>query len=164
MAKKQTRRSISVSRTTYEKLKSFCETNGISMSQFVENRVGDFLSEPGGAENSDVTPRPAPAPRQVQSAPASGRPSYGSVPPSRQVPAITPVGSSASSAGTSSSGAPSASPAAGRPAAPSGSAATPMTSAAARYAVEPPPPIIKRTEVAAPKAPTMPKANEIFTF
>ena len=45
MAKKQTRRSISVSRTTYEKLKSFCETNGISMSQFVENRVGDFLGE-----------------------------------------------------------------------------------------------------------------------
>ena len=26
MAKKQTRRSISVSRTTYEKLKAFCET------------------------------------------------------------------------------------------------------------------------------------------
>jgi len=35
MAKKQTRRSISVSRTTYERLKAFCETNNISMSQFV---------------------------------------------------------------------------------------------------------------------------------
>jgi hypothetical protein len=43
MAKKQTRRSISVSRTTYERLKAYCETNGISMSQFIENRVGDFL-------------------------------------------------------------------------------------------------------------------------
>jgi hypothetical protein len=43
MAKKQTRRSISVSRTTYERLKSYCETHGISMSQFVETRVGDFL-------------------------------------------------------------------------------------------------------------------------
>jgi hypothetical protein len=43
MAKKQTRRSISVSRTTYERLKAFCETSGISMSQFVETRVGDFL-------------------------------------------------------------------------------------------------------------------------
>ncbi len=43
MAKKQTRRSISVSRNTYERLKSYCETNGISMSQFVERRVGDFL-------------------------------------------------------------------------------------------------------------------------
>ena len=29
MAKKQTRRSISVSRTTYERLKAFCETNNI---------------------------------------------------------------------------------------------------------------------------------------
>ena len=47
MAKKQTRRSISVSRTTYERLKAFCETNNISMSQFVETRVGDFLGEGG---------------------------------------------------------------------------------------------------------------------
>jgi hypothetical protein len=53
MAKKQTRRSISVSRTTYERLKAFCETNNISMSQLVENRVNDFL---GGAR------RPHPAP------------------------------------------------------------------------------------------------------
>ncbi len=43
MAKKQTRRSISVSQDTYNRLKSYCETNGISMSQFVEMRVGDFL-------------------------------------------------------------------------------------------------------------------------
>lgn len=43
MAKKQTRRSISVSRTTYERLKAYCETHGMSMSQFVETRVGDFL-------------------------------------------------------------------------------------------------------------------------
>ncbi len=43
MAKKQTRRSISVSRNTYERLKAYCETNGISMSQFVERRVGDYL-------------------------------------------------------------------------------------------------------------------------
>ena len=43
MAKKQTRRSISLSRTTYERLKAYCETTGISMSSFVEDRVGDFL-------------------------------------------------------------------------------------------------------------------------
>jgi hypothetical protein len=43
MAKKQSRRSISLSRSTYERLRSYCETNGISMSQFVEHRVGDFL-------------------------------------------------------------------------------------------------------------------------
>ncbi len=43
MAKKQTRRSISVSRNTYERLRAYCETNSISMSQFVERRVGDYL-------------------------------------------------------------------------------------------------------------------------
>jgi hypothetical protein len=32
-----------VSKTTYERLKAYCETNGLSMSQFVEQRVGDFL-------------------------------------------------------------------------------------------------------------------------
>lgn len=48
MAKKQTRRSISVSRETYERLKAYCETNGISMSQFVERRVGDFLGATTG--------------------------------------------------------------------------------------------------------------------
>lgn len=53
MAKKQTRRSISVSRTTYERLKSYCETNGISMSQFVERRVGDYLGRP--ADRPSVT-------------------------------------------------------------------------------------------------------------
>jgi hypothetical protein len=54
MAKRQTRRSISVSRSTYERLRAYCETNGISMSQFVEHRVGDFLGRsirrPAGQE------------------------------------------------------------------------------------------------------------------
>ena len=57
MAKKQTRRSISVSRETYERLKAYCETNGISMSQFVERRVGDFLGATSGF--SDLGPAPA---------------------------------------------------------------------------------------------------------
>jgi hypothetical protein len=59
MAKKQTRRSISVSRSTYERLKSYCETNGISMSQFVETRVGDFL----GRTDRNQRNRPAPPPK-----------------------------------------------------------------------------------------------------
>src|ERR1700744_6441670 len=59
MAKKQTRRSISVSRTTYEKLKAFCETNNISMSQFVETRVGDFLGE--GTTTTIAPPMAQPA-------------------------------------------------------------------------------------------------------
>ncbi len=49
MAKRQTRRSISLSRTTYERLKTYCETNGMSMSQFIERRVGDFLGRFDGA-------------------------------------------------------------------------------------------------------------------
>src|SRR4051794_22159086 len=61
MAKKQTRRSISVSRTTYERLKAFCETNNISMSQLVETRVNDFLGP------NDV----AGAPGMIQMASAS---------------------------------------------------------------------------------------------
>ena len=65
MAKKQTRRSISVSRSTYERLKSYCETNGQSMSQFVETRVGDFLGRPSRLD------RAAPQ-RSVPSAPQAG--------------------------------------------------------------------------------------------
>ena len=46
MAKKQTRRSVSLSRSTYERLRAFCETNNLSMSEFVETRIGDFLGRP----------------------------------------------------------------------------------------------------------------------
>lgn len=56
MAKRQTRRSISVSRSTYERLRAYCETNGISMSQFVEHRVGDFL---GRSIRQPAAPRTA---------------------------------------------------------------------------------------------------------
>ena len=58
MAKKQTRRSISVSRNTYERLKAYCETNGISMSQFVEMRVGDFLGRSPALGHSPGLGRP----------------------------------------------------------------------------------------------------------
>jgi len=129
MAKKQTRRSISVSRTTYERLKAFCETNGISMSQFVESRVGDYLGDEGPAPAERpvtlaVTPRPqvaAPAPR----------PAAAPQPEQRQAAPVP----------------------------------RPMTSAAARYAVEPPPPIIKpRVSDQQPKAPAEPTPGQIFTF
>jgi hypothetical protein len=56
MAKKQTRRSISVSRPTYERLKAYCEVNRISMSQFVEERVGDFLGRRSLDETDLVAP------------------------------------------------------------------------------------------------------------
>jgi hypothetical protein len=72
MAKKQTRRSISVSRTTYERLKAFCEANGTSMSQFVEGRVGDVLATvhvPVPAPVPQVVVRPEPAPVRVAAPP-----------------------------------------------------------------------------------------------
>jgi hypothetical protein len=68
MAKKQSRRSVSLSRTTYERLRMYCETNQVSMSQFVEGRIGDFLGKPAGApavKRPEVVPVAAPAPAPV---------------------------------------------------------------------------------------------------
>jgi len=134
MAKKQTRRSISVSRTTYERLKAFCESNNISMSQFVETRVGDFLGQPDGTAEATVV---STMPRPVQPAPAK--------------PALPPK---AETLGATAPVAPR--PVALQPA--------PMTSAAARFAVEPPPPVIKpKQEQPAPK-PAEKRPEQIFTF
>ena len=44
MAKKQTRRSISIRGETYTRLKSFCLAEGKSMSSVVEDLVVEFLS------------------------------------------------------------------------------------------------------------------------
>lgn len=82
MAKKQTRRSISVSKNTYERLKTYCEANGVSMSQFIERRIGDFLScsqgipevalreeavprEPARREPAQASPRRKTGPDQI---------------------------------------------------------------------------------------------------
>ena len=140
MAKKQTRRSISVSRTAYERLKAFCETSGISMSQFVESGIHEKLDDAGAAPGMvSVVPT---APRPVAQAPMRAD-LGGSVPGLRPLPP--------------------------RPASPPVVAAprqpAVMTSAAARFAVEPPPPIIKPRPVEQePKAPTEPTPGQIFTF
>jgi len=147
MAKKQTRRSISVSRTTYERLKAFCESNNISMSQFVETRVGDFLGQNEGTTTVDLV-RPT-MPRPAQPSPGFPRPA-----------AVPPKSETASALGPR----PAATPNSGH----SGHStqAVPMTSAAARFAVEPPPPVIKRrteSEEQAPK-PAEKRPEQIFTF
>ncbi len=130
MAKKQTRRSISVSRMTYERLKAFCEANNISMSQLVETRVNDFLGEGGVTVVPSQTPN-----RPTMPAPARPQPGHA---PAKQSTDAAPTRTS--------------------------SPAIPMTSAAARFAVDPPPPIIKpKQETAAPK-PAEKTANQIFTF
>lgn len=66
MAKKQTRRSISVNRGVYERLKAYCEVNRISMSKFVEERVGDFL----GRRSLDDLERTLVAPKDGDAASA----------------------------------------------------------------------------------------------
>lgn len=43
MAKKQTRRSISVAKSTYDLLKAHCDANGLSMSRFIEERAAEAL-------------------------------------------------------------------------------------------------------------------------
>jgi hypothetical protein len=159
MAKKQTRRSISVSRTTYERLKAFCETNNISMSQLVETRVNDFLGP------NDVAG--APGTIQIGGAGAGAANAGAVVMPNMPRPmAPRPV---APAAGASIAG---ARPVESRPSAPQtqpaastgGAPPAPMTSAAARFAVDPPPPIIKpRQDTAAPK-PAEKRPDQIFTF
>jgi len=137
MAKKQTRRSISVSRSTYERLKAFCEANNISMSQLVETQVNGFLGD--GAVATPVPtqpavtaspPRPTGAPQRVSLAP--------SAPP--RVFAETPR-------------------AVAPPQQPS-----PMTAQAARIAIDPPPPIIKSKQQEAAPKPAEKRAEQIFTF
>jgi len=44
MAKMQTRRSISVRGELYDRIHEYCESNNISMSSFVENRISSFLN------------------------------------------------------------------------------------------------------------------------
>jgi hypothetical protein len=134
MAKKQTRRSISVSRTTYERLKAFCEANNVSMSQFVETRVGDFLGEGAATTTLIPTHQPQTTPRPSQPTPPAAPKAIIPAKPTETRPAVQQV---------------------------------PMTSAAARFAVEPPPPVIKRRseseEQAAPK-PAEKRPDQIFTF
>jgi hypothetical protein len=43
MALKQSRRSISVSRSTYEMIKAYCESTGQPMSQFMEQAAHDRM-------------------------------------------------------------------------------------------------------------------------
>ena len=154
MAKKQTRRSISVSRTTYERLKSFCETNNISMSQFVEARVGDFLGEGASTASgtTSIIPSSVTTPRPTMPAPVDRLP--------RAMPAVGAMPTPVSPATRSEVAA--ASVASSRPSSP----AIPMTSAAARYAVEPPPPVIKRRDEPSEPAPkpAEKRPDQIFTF
>jgi hypothetical protein len=68
MAKRQTRRSISVRGTTYDALRAFAEDNQRSMSDIVEELLGGLLA-PGG--------RKTVAPRVLKASPRPERGSAG---------------------------------------------------------------------------------------
>ena len=42
-----------MSKSTYERLKAYCEANSVSMSEFVEMRIGDYLGRPRRVMGSD---------------------------------------------------------------------------------------------------------------
>ena len=50
MAKKQTRRSVSIRGHTYEMIREYCERNNVSMSEFVEDRIAAFFSNGGSVQ------------------------------------------------------------------------------------------------------------------
>jgi hypothetical protein len=60
MAKRQTRRSISVKGITYQRLKNFCETQGLSVSGYLEDIIANRLDEANVPVPERVDPRPEP--------------------------------------------------------------------------------------------------------
>jgi len=63
MAKRQTRRSISVRGLTYQRLANFCARAERSGSDVVEQLLAEFLDAQGEPHPTVVTP-PAPKPRR----------------------------------------------------------------------------------------------------
>ena len=59
MAKRQTRRSISVKGITYQRLKNFCEDQDISVSGYLESIIAERLDEAKVPVPEKVDPRPS---------------------------------------------------------------------------------------------------------
>ncbi len=58
MAKRQTRRSISVKGITYQRLKNFCEEQNLSVSGYLENIIAERLDAANVPVPERVEPRP----------------------------------------------------------------------------------------------------------
>jgi len=67
MAKRQTRRSISVKGITYQRLKNFCEDQGVSVSGYLEQIIADKLDAQNVPVPEKVEPRPETAVKQPES-------------------------------------------------------------------------------------------------
>lgn len=63
MAKRQTRRAISVKGLTYQRLKKHCEENKVSISGYVEGLITAKLDSLGVPEETVLEPRPRPSRR-----------------------------------------------------------------------------------------------------
>ncbi len=57
MAKRQTRRSVSIRGSTYDQIRKYCERNEVSMSEFVEDRIAAFFGNGGSKEVDDEQER-----------------------------------------------------------------------------------------------------------
>jgi hypothetical protein len=62
MAKRQTRRSISVKGITYQRLKNYCEEQGLSVSGYLEEIIANNLDAQNVPVPEKVEPRPQPKP------------------------------------------------------------------------------------------------------
>ena len=62
MAKKQTRRSVSIRGSTYELIQQYCKQNDQSMSEFVEERIAAFFGTDED-DDSDSKEKPKNKPR-----------------------------------------------------------------------------------------------------
>ena len=58
MAKRQTRRSISIKGINYQRLKDFCDENGRSVSGFLEDIIAEKLDAAGVPVPTVLRPRP----------------------------------------------------------------------------------------------------------
>ncbi len=59
MAKRQTRRSISVKGITYQRLKNYCENQNVSVSGYLESIIAERLDEANVPVPEKVEPRPS---------------------------------------------------------------------------------------------------------
>ncbi len=60
MAKRQTRRSISVKGITYQRLKNYCESHEVSISGYLETIIAEHLDAEGVPVPEKVEARPKP--------------------------------------------------------------------------------------------------------
>ncbi|MCC6751336.1 MAG: hypothetical protein IT371_27025 [Deltaproteobacteria bacterium] len=103
MAKKQTRRSVSIRGLTYETVRKYCERHGLSMSEFVEERISTFFGNgqaaaptvkeapPLPAREPAARPTPAPVKPVVASAKPAPAPAKAAAPARPVAPAPTPA-------------------------------------------------------------------------